>query len=52
MTRCECSGTAFREVARLMDRQGLSADEACRRTGCGLTCGACLPDLVRYLASR
>ena len=49
MTRCECSGVSFQEVARLMAREDLTADQAARRTGCGQTCGACLPDLRRFL---
>lgn len=48
MTRCECSGVAFAEVAELMDR-GTAFQEVSRRTGCGGMCTACLPDLARYL---
>ncbi len=51
MTRCECAGVGFEEIARRL-RDGAALDEACRRTGCGLTCTACLPDLTRYLATR
>jgi bacterioferritin-associated ferredoxin len=51
MTRCECAGVSFQEVCRLA-AEGSSIEEACRRTGCGLTCSACVPDLVRALASR
>jgi NAD(P)H-nitrite reductase large subunit len=52
MTRCECAGVSFQEVARRLDAEGSSIEEACRRTGCGLICSACVPDLVRALASR
>lgn len=52
MTRCECSGVSFAQVAEAMACEGVGASEACRRTGCGQTCGACLPDLQRYLAAR
>jgi bacterioferritin-associated ferredoxin len=52
MTRCECAGVSFAELARRLGEEGLSAEEACRRTGCGQTCTACLPDLRQYLASR
>jgi NAD(P)H-nitrite reductase large subunit len=52
MTRCECSGVSFQEIARRMDAEGASIEDVCRRTGCGLTCTACVPDLVRALASR
>lgn len=48
MTRCECASQSFTEVARLL-RCGLSAEQACERTGCGRTCGACLPDLQHSL---
>jgi len=52
MTRCECAQVSFQEVARRMRDEGASADEACRRTGCGRLCTACVPDLERFLASR
>jgi hypothetical protein len=51
MTRCECSGVAFEEVARRMQAEGLAAEQAVRRTGCGQNCEACLPDLRRHLAA-
>ena len=52
MTRCECSGASFERVAALMNHTGASEAEACQRTGCGATCGACLPDLRAFLAAR
>ena len=52
MTRCECAGMSFAELARRLREEGLTHDEACRRTGCGQTCTACLPDLQQYLSSR
>ena len=52
MTRCECAEVAFEEIARRMSAEGASLDEVSRRTGCGTTCTACLPDLRRFLASR
>jgi bacterioferritin-associated ferredoxin len=52
MTRCECAGVSFEEIARRLAEQRLSLDEACGRTGCGQTCTACIPDLRAYLASR
>jgi bacterioferritin-associated ferredoxin len=51
MTRCECAGVSFEEMARQMASAGASFEEARRRTGCGQTCTACLPDLRRFLAS-
>ena len=50
MTRCECAGIGFQEIARQVAASGASLDEACRRTRCGQTCTACLPDLARYLS--
>jgi len=52
MTRCECSGTSFNEVARQLYVEGRALPDILRRTGCGQTCGACLPDLHRHLAAR
>ena len=52
MTRCECAEVAFEEIARRMEAEGASLEEVGRRTGCGTTCTACLPDLRRFLASR
>jgi bacterioferritin-associated ferredoxin len=50
MTRCECAGVSFEEIAARV-RLGAAAPEALRRTGCGQTCTACLPDLARFLES-
>jgi bacterioferritin-associated ferredoxin len=50
MTRCECAGVSFDEIASRV-RLGADAPEALRRTGCGQTCTACLPDLARFLES-
>jgi NAD(P)H-nitrite reductase large subunit len=52
MTRCECAGVAFAEVARWMESEGLHPEQAIARTRCGQTCGACIPDLRRFLAAR
>ncbi len=52
MTRCECAELPFPAIARLAREQGLSLEEVVRRTGCGDTCTACLPDLRAYLASH
>jgi bacterioferritin-associated ferredoxin len=52
MTRCECAGITFEEAARRMAAERLGAEQALRRTGCGQTCGACIPDLRRFLAGR
>ena len=51
MTRCECAGVSFEEMARQMASAGASFEEARRRTGCGQICTACLPDLRRFLSS-
>jgi bacterioferritin-associated ferredoxin len=50
MTRCECAGVSFQEVAREMAATGRSLEEASRRTGCGQNCSACLPDLLKHFA--
>jgi NAD(P)H-nitrite reductase large subunit len=50
MTRCECAGMTFAELAHRVRAEGLSPEEACHRTGCGQTCTACVPDLKQYLA--
>ena len=52
MTRCECAETSFEEAARRAGGEALSAEEIVEFTGCGGNCTACLPDLMRYLASR
>jgi bacterioferritin-associated ferredoxin len=52
MTRCECAGVTFAEVARRLEAEGLHPEHAIRRTRCGQNCGACLPDLRRFLAAR
>ncbi len=50
LTRCECTGLPFAEVARRIREEGLTLAELGRRTGCGDICTACLPDLSAYLA--
>jgi bacterioferritin-associated ferredoxin len=50
MTRCECASLSFAEVARRLREERLSLEEVARRTGCGGTCTACLPDLRAFLA--
>jgi bacterioferritin-associated ferredoxin len=52
MTRCECAGVSFQQIARQMASDGSTLDEVTRRTGCGTTCTACLPDLRRFLSAR
>jgi bacterioferritin-associated ferredoxin len=52
MTRCECAGISFQEVATRMAATGASLEDASARTGCGRNCTACLPDLLTYLAGR
>ena len=50
MTRCECAGMTFEEVARQVAEEGRPFEDVARGSGCGQTCTACLPDLRRYLA--
>ena len=52
MTRCECAEMSFGEVERRLREERLSLDEIARRTGCGRTCTACLPDLRAFLQAR
>jgi bacterioferritin-associated ferredoxin len=50
MTRCECVGVSFDDLARLLRDDGLSFEELAERTGCGRLCTACLPDLREHVA--
>jgi len=52
MTRCECAGVSFEEIARRLRETRASLEDVCGRSGCGSTCTACLPDLRAFLASR
>ena len=52
MTRCECAGVTFQEIASRMESERSTLDEICSRTQCGNTCTACLPDLARFVAAR
>jgi bacterioferritin-associated ferredoxin len=52
MTRCECAGLAFDEIARRILEEGASLEEVQERTGCGRLCTACLPALRDHLARR
>jgi bacterioferritin-associated ferredoxin len=52
MTRCECVELSFDAIARRLQEEGLSLEELQDRTGCGLLCTACLPDLRADLARR
>jgi bacterioferritin-associated ferredoxin len=49
MTRCECAELPFDEIRKRMQK-GQSFDEIAKRTGCGRTCTACVPDLEAFLA--
>jgi bacterioferritin-associated ferredoxin len=48
MTRCECAGLPFDEIRARMEK-GQGFEEIAKRTGCGQTCTACLPDLQAFL---
>ncbi|NJN14553.1 MAG: hypothetical protein HC813_02720 [Planctomycetes bacterium] len=53
MTRCECAGLPFDEIAGISEREGIEEfEQLTRRTGCAGTCTACQPDLERFLARR
>jgi hypothetical protein len=51
MSRCECSGTSFSDVARTMVQHQCSHEHAMAVTDVGQLCTACIPDLELYLAS-
>lgn len=52
MTRCECAGLGFDEIARRLRERGQSLESLQSETGCGRLCTACLPDLHDHLAAR
>lgn len=53
MTRCECAGLDFDQIAGIGELEGIEDFEfLCRRTGCAGTCTACRPDLQAFLATR
>jgi NAD(P)H-nitrite reductase large subunit len=52
MTRCECTGYSFDEIARRIEVQGQTLEAVQRETGCGRLCTACVPDLAEHLAAR
>jgi bacterioferritin-associated ferredoxin len=52
MTRCECAGLRFDEIARRVCVEGQSLEAVQGETGCGHLCTACLPDLRDHLAAR
>lgn len=52
MTRCECAGASFAEIARQVHVEGRALCEVLKGSGCGQNCGACVPDLQQYLAHR
>ena len=50
VSRCVCMDVSFAELKSLAEREGIDADEACRRTGCGSGCGLCAPYIRAALA--
>ena len=51
MTRCECAEVSFAEAVRRVQPERPTLDAVARRTGCGVTCTACVPDLERFLGA-
>jgi NAD(P)H-nitrite reductase large subunit len=51
MTRCECAEVSFAEALRRVQAARPTVDEVAKRTGCGATCTACIPDLERFLGA-
>ena len=52
MTRCECAGASFAEIARQVHVEGRALCDVLKGSGCGQTCGGCVPDLQLYLKHR
>jgi bacterioferritin-associated ferredoxin len=53
MTRCECHGVPFKQVARCADANpGLGFKAVMKKAGCGQTCTACHCDLKDYLRAH
>ena len=50
MTRCECAGVAFAEIARRMEAGGASLEIVMAESGVGRMCTACVPDLRSFVA--
>ena len=50
MTRCECAEMRFEEIKQRLAAEQLCLEELGKRTGCGQTCTACIPDLKAFLA--
>jgi bacterioferritin-associated ferredoxin len=50
MTRCECAQMRFEEIREKLAQDQLCLEELGKRTGCGQTCTACVPDLKAFLA--
>lgn len=51
VTRCVCLGREFAELVQMSRREGISAEEVCRRTGCGSGCGLCVPYIRAAVAT-
>ena len=50
MTRCECAGLDFTEIARRSHADELSPGAVISATGVGRNCTACIPDLLAFIA--
>lgn len=50
MTRCECAGVAFADVARRMSAEGKTLETVMVETGVGRMCTGCIPDLRAFAA--
>jgi bacterioferritin-associated ferredoxin len=51
MSRCECADMSFEEIRKRLEK-GQDFDELAKRTGCGRTCTACVPDLEAFLSKH
>lgn len=48
---CVCHGVSFAELLRLHRETGATVEELSRVTGCGTSCGMCLPYIRVALAT-
>lgn len=52
ITRCVCHDVTFAELRALADRTGGDLADLSRRTGCGTSCGLCIPYIRLMLETR
>ena len=50
MTRCECAGVSFTQIAKYVQASGRSLEAVMDDTGIGRMCTGCIPDLRAFAA--